>query len=203
MKAFRIGILSFCLLLLACITARSQDWAFELWHEGKLVLEAGDTLRGQIKYDLQQDLLQYKNSQSIAEAFTARKVIYFEIFDNTVKRYRLFYSLPYAALSTYKAPIFFELLQEGKMTLLCREALEYKTVSSPYMVGSYTRLVLVNRYYTLEVNGDIVELNGKKSDLLDKMGSKSEEVEKFVKKNRLRYDEKYDIARIVEYYNSL
>lgn len=203
MKAFRIGILSFCLLLLACITARSQDWAFELWHEGKLVLEAGDTLRGQIKYDLQQDLLQYKNSQSIAEAFTARKVIYFEIFDNTVKRYRQFYSLPYAALSTYKAPIFFELLQEGKMTLLCREALEYKTVSSPYMVGSYTRLVLVNRYYTLEVNGDIVELNGKKSDLLDKMGSKSEAVEKFVKKNRLRYDEKYDIARIVEYYNSL
>ena len=203
MKVFHVGILLFFTSLLSVTAARSQDWAFELWHEGKIVLETSDTLRGQIKYDLQQDLIQYKNSQSIAEAFTARKVIYFEIFDNTVKRYRQFYSLPYAALTTYKAPIFFELLQEGKMTILCREALEYKAVSSPYMVGSYTRLVLVNRYYFLEENGDIIELDGKKSDLLNKMGKKGEEVEKFVKKNRLRYDEKYDIARIVEYYNSL
>jgi hypothetical protein len=188
---------------MAFTAASSQEWAFELWHEGKLVMEAGDTLRGQIKYDLQQDLLQYKNSQSIAEAFTARKVIYFEIFDNTVKRYRQFYSLPYAALTNYKAPVFFELLQEGKLTILCREALEYKTVSSPYMVGSYTRLVLVNHFYVLEENGDIVELDGKKSDLLERMGRKSKEVEDFVKKNRLRYDEKYDIARMVQYYNAL
>lgn len=191
------------LTLFALEEARSQDWAFELWHDGKLVLEAGDTLRGQIKYDLQQDLIQYKTGSSVAEAFTSRKVVYFEIFDNTVRKYRQFFSLPYAALTSYKAPIFFELLKEGKITILCREALEYKTVSSPYMVGSYTRLVLVNRYYFLNEKGDITEFGGKKSELLEMMGKKSDEVEKFVKLNRLKYDEKYDLARIIEYYNSL
>lgn len=193
----------FLTLTLFAFKANSQDWAFELWHDGKLVLEAGDTLRGQIKYDLQQDLIQYKKGESVAEAFTARKVVYFEIFDNTVRRYRQFFSLPYAALTSYKAPVFFELLQEGKITILCREALEYKTVSSPYMVGSYTRLVLVNRYYFLNERGDITEFGGKKSELLDMMGKKSDEVEKFVRLNRLKYDEKYDLARIIEYYNSL
>lgn len=202
MKVIRIVIL-LVLSLFALEEAKSQDWAFELWHDGKLVLETGDTLRGQIKYDLQQDLLQYKTGQSVAEAFTARKVVYFEIFDNTVRRYRQFFSLPYAALTSYKAPVFFELLQEGKITILCREALEYKTVSSPYMVGSYTRLVLVNRYYFLNERGDITEFGGKKSELLEMMGKKSDEVEKFVKLNRLKYDEKYDLARIIEYYNSL
>lgn len=202
MKVIR-NILFLTLTIFAGTETRSQDWAFELWHDGKLVLEAGDTLRGQIKYDLQQDLIQYKTGQSVAEAFTARKVVYFEIFDNTVRKYRQFFSLPYAALTSYKAPVFFELLQEGKITILCREALEYRNVSSPYMIGSYTRLVLVNRYYFLNEKGNISEFGGKKSELLEMMGKKSEDVEKFVKLNRLKYDEKYDLARIVEYYNSL
>lgn len=181
----------------------AQDWAFELWHEGKVVLESGDTLRGQVKYDLQQDLIQYKAGQSVAEALTARKVIYFEIFDNTVRKYRQFFSLPYSTTTNYKAPVFFELLRDGKITLLCRELLEYKTFSSPYMVGSYTRLVLTNKYFFLKENGDITEFDGKKATLLAMMGKRGDDVEKFVKMNRLKYDEKYDLARIIEYYNTL
>ena len=35
------------------------------------------------------------------------------------------------------------------------------------------------------------------------MNKKSEEVEKYIKANKLRYDDKYDFAKIVAYYNSL
>jgi hypothetical protein len=35
------------------------------------------------------------------------------------------------------------------------------------------------------------------------MQRRREEVEKFIKANKLNLDEKYDFARIVEYYNSL
>jgi len=181
----------------------AQDWAFELWHEGKIVLESGDTLKGQVKYDLQQDLVQFNIPNKTAEAYSARKVLSFEIFDNTVRKYRLFFSLPYATNTDYKAPVFFELLEEGKITLLGREALEYRTYSNPYFVGSYTRLVLVNKYFFLKENGNIEEFVGKKSDLLAAMGKKADDVEKFMKTNRLRFDEKYDLVRIVDYYNSL
>lgn len=182
--------------------SQAQTWAFELWHEGKIVLLTGDTLRGLVKYDLQQDIVQYDVPHDRTEAFSARKVLSYEIFDATVKRYRRFYALPYSASGSYKIPVFFELLEEGKMTLLAREALEYRTYSSPYFIGSYTRLVLIHKFFFLEEDGDIVEFIGTRNDLIDKMGTRGDAVEKFIKQNKLRMEDKYDFARIIAYYNS-
>lgn len=191
------------LFWLISFSSQAQQFAFELWHEGKVVLETSDTLKGLVKYDMQSDLLQVKLKNQL-ESFTARKVLFFEIFDSTVKRYRQFYSLPYSANNTYKTPIFFELLSEGKLTLLTREKLEYRTVSSSYnYYGTYTRLVLVNQFFLLKPNGNIEEFMGKKSDWLSAMESKGAEVKEFAKQNRLDFENKYELTRLVEYYNSL
>ncbi len=193
------------LFSLISISASAQQFAFELWHEGKLILDSGDTLRGKIKYDLQSDLIQYQTNeqQPKLESYTARKVLFFEIFDGTVKRYRIFYSLPYSTSGQYKAPVFFELMEEGKLTVLCREALEYRTSSSFYYYGSYTRLILVNKYFLLKENGNIEEYRGKKNDWYELMRGKEDEVQKYVKANRLDLDEKYELTQAVNYYNSL
>lgn len=193
------------LFSLISISASAQQFAFELWHEGKLILDSGDTLRGKIKYDLQSDLIQYQTNeqQPKLESYTARKVLFFEIFDGTVKRYRIFYSLPYSTSGQYKAPVFFELMEEGKLTVLCREALEYRTSSSFYYYGSYTRLILVNKYFLLKENGNIEEYRGKKNDWYELMRGKEDEVQKYVKANRLDLDEKYELSQAVNYYNSL
>ena len=181
---------------------QAQHWPFELWHEGKVVLLAGDTLNGLIKYDMQQDLVQYTLHDQTAEVYTARKILFFEIFDESIHKYRRFYALPYTTKSTgYRAPVFFELLEEGKMTLLAREFLEYKSYNSPYFGG--TRLVLDHKYFFLKENGSIEEFMGNKNDFLNLMGKKSESVEKFMKTNHLRFDDKQDLTRIVAYYNSL
>lgn len=185
------------------VHSAAQEWPSDLWHEGKIVLLEGDTLRGLIKYDLQQDLIQYNLSDKRTEAFSARKILYFEIFDNSVRRYRHFFALPYTTATSYRAPVFFELLEEGKLTLLAREALEYRTYNSPYYIGSYSRQVLVNKYFFLDEDGNISEFTGNKSDLLNLMGKKSDEVDKFIKANKLKYEDKYDFARIVAYYNSI
>ena len=190
-------------LVLLTATAYSQRFPSDFWHEGKMVLEDGDTLRGNIKYDLQNDLLQLEANNRL-ESFTARKVLFFEIFDKTIKRYRQFYSLPYTTSGQYKAPVFFELLSEGKITLLCREALEYRNYpSSFYYYGSTTRLVLVNKFFLLKDSGTIEPFIGKRSDLIYLMGNKGEPVEKYMKTNRLNVDDKYEFAQIVSYYNSL
>ncbi len=183
--------------------AQAQQYPFEFWHEGKIVLETGDTLKGQVKYDLQSDLLQFESNKRF-ESYTARKVLFFEIFDGTVKNYRQFYSLPYSTAGEYKAPVFFELLAEGKLTLLSRERLEFRTYNSGfYYYNTYTRMVLVNKYFLLRENGQIEEYLGKKSDWLELMGNKAEDVEKYAKANRLNFDNKSELARIVSYYNSL
>ena len=191
------------LVFFLVLEVRAQQFPSDIWHDGKIVLLEGDTLRGSIKYDLQQDLVQYREPNQQTTALSARKVLFFEIFDTSVRTYRQFFALPFSTVSTYRAPVFFELLEEGKMTLLSRESIEYRTYNSPYYMGSYSRLVLVYKYFFLEENGNISEFTGNKNDLLDLMNKKSEEVEKYIKANKLRYDDKYDFAKIIAYYNSL
>lgn len=198
-----IKVLTIALLLLLSGWVNAQQWPSELWHEGKIVLVEGDTLKGMVKYDLQQDLIQYNLNDTRTEAFSARKVLFFEIFDTSVRRYRQFFALPYTTANSYRAPVFFELLEEGKLTLLSREAIEYRTYSSSFYVSSYSRQVLVYKYFFLDENGNITEFTGNKSDLLSLMGKKSDDVEKYIRTNRLKYDDKYDFARIVAYYNSI
>lgn len=191
------------LFVLAFHLAQAQHWPFELWHEGKIALASGDTLKGLVKYDLTQDLVQYTFRDQKAEVFTARKVLFFEIFEEAIHKYRRFYALPFTTPNGYRSTIFFELLEEGKMTLLAREFLQYKSYSSPYFVGSYSRLVLDYKYFFLKEDATIEEFVGNKNDLLDLMGNKAEEVEKYIKANRLKVDDKQDLTRIVDYYNSL
>lgn len=185
-------------------TASAQrHWPSELWHDGKIVLVDGDTLKGLIKYDFRQNLVQYVVNNRQAEIYTARKVLFFEIFDETVHKYRRFFVLPYGNASNYKSPMFFELLEEGNITLLSRELLEYQTVTNAFYGPSYTRLVQTDFYYLLKADGTIEDFRGNRNDLLALMGNKGKMVEKYIRANRLDFDDKYDVARIVAYYNSL
>ena len=189
------------LVLFVAAAARGQQFPFEYWHDGKIVLETGDTLKGSIKYDLQNDLVQF-SANGKHESFSARKMTYFEIFDQTAKRFRNFYSIPYNTSGAYKAPVIFELLAEGKMTLLCRESLEYRSYSNTYY-GMSSRLVLVYNFFLLKEDGSIEPFIGKRNDLVRLMGPHGEQVEKYIKANKLDLADRNEFVQIVTYYNSL
>lgn len=191
------------LFLIGTLSASAQQWAFELWHDGTIVLESGDTLKGQVKYDLRQDVIQFTDKKGTVEAYTARKVLFCEIFDKTVEQYRQFYALPYYATSGYRTPVFFELIAEGKLTVLCRENLENQTMSSPYYYGgSYSRVILVYKYFMLKENGDIVDFSTRKSDFMMLMGKYADNVNDYMKDNKLKLDNKQDLPKIIAYYNA-
>lgn len=191
------------MLFLSGFAFAQRDWPSELWHDGKVVLSSGDTLKGNIKYDFQQDIVQYVSRNRKPEIYSAKKVVFFEIFDETVHKYRRFFVLPYSNESNYKSPKFFELLEEGKMTLLSRELFEYKVYNTAFSGGSYSRLVQTFYYYFLKEDGTLEDFKGKKNDLLALMGNKEKHVEQYIRTNNLDFDDKYDVAKIVAYYNSL
>lgn len=198
------SVFLFAVLLLAIpFSADAQKWAFELWHEGKIVTIEGDTLKGNVKYDLRQDFVQLSRDNQTFEALSARKVLFFEIYDRTVGKYRRFFALPYSFEGTYEAPYFFELLEEGKLTLLAREQLEYRNTPVGYYGASYSRLVMIHNFFILNEKGEITLFRGRKQDLMQLMGKYADPVDKYIRKNRLSYEEKYDFARIIAYYNSL
>lgn len=191
-------------LFLVSMTGYAQ-FPSELWHEGKIVLVNSDTIKGNIKYDFDQDIIQITNKQG-TEAYTAKKVLYFDFLDETSHQHRQFYALPFFKTTEYKTPIFFEVLFEGKMTLLAREFVTMKNVSygAPGISGStYSREVLSYKYYFLNNQGGIVRFQNNKRHLYQVLKKKENEIKQYTKRNRLRYDNKSDMILLMEYYNML
>ncbi|MEM6736079.1 MAG: hypothetical protein AAGC64_00620 [Bacteroidota bacterium] len=198
------------LYLLACficlsITGLSQRFSSEVFHEGFVVTSDKDTLKGDLKYDLEANVLTLVTTGK-TKSFSSHKVFYFEIFDKILNNYRQFYSIPYHVNFDYKIPVFFEVVYEGKLSLLRREQTVVQTVntSSAYWGGGNIRQnVIQYSYYFLDEKGKITFFTGRKKDLLQFMSKKQIEIKQFIKQNRLDTDESADLVRITAFYNSI
>jgi hypothetical protein len=200
------GIIVFLALFFTFSDGFGQEFPSELLHEGELVLLSGDTLKGQIKYNLENDLIQIVINETV-QTYSARKILYFSIYDKTVDMYRNFYSIPFEVQPNYKIPILFEVLYEGKLSLLAREAIVTETVPQySYMYRSsvnMTRTKLDYEYYFLDEGGRFTKYNNKKFELYEAMKRKEPQIKQYIKKNKLKVDSRRDLVRIVAYYNAL
>ena len=98
------------------------------------------------------------------------------------------------------------MLYEGPLTLLAREYTVEETIPQYGYYHRYnyaTRTRLAFDYFFLNHNGDISKYAAKKNDLFEVMKKKEDEIKKYMKKNRLKYDKREDLVRIVAYYNAL
>ncbi|MDN5211134.1 hypothetical protein QQ020_03705 [Fulvivirgaceae bacterium BMA12] len=184
---------------------QAQSFPSDIWHEGKLITIDEDTVRGKIKYDLDNDLIQIESQKSIY-TYGSRKILYFEIFDEYFEDYRYFYAIPYETSNNYKVPILFEVLYEGQLTLLCREYISTETIpqfNSYSGRNLYSTFKLSYNYYFISKDGNITQYYLKKKDLLTIMKKRSTEVKQFMKNNNLKFDKRGDLVRITAYYNSL
>lgn len=185
--------------------ATAQNFSSQLWHDGWLVTTELDTLRGAVMYDMMIDAVKLSQGD-VVKTFSARKLLFFTIFDQSLQSFRQFYSLPFSVSQGYKAPMVFEVLYEGPLTLLIREMIVEETVPAmyAYQLGpSGTRQRITYTYYFLDKNGNISEYTGKKQDLMVLMGKQAPKVKQFMKENKLRADRMRDLVRVTAFYNSL
>ena len=213
----RVGILCifFVFLFIFELTAQRIEYSSRVWHNGTIVLDSDDTLRGAVKYDLDNNILQVargQNAESISDirTYSARKVFYYSFTDGVTGNFREFYSIPYFVRANYKTPIFFEVLHEGGLTLLGREKIVVEQIpqnSFNNFGGVSTRYITRERlgydYFFLHSNGKIDRYTEKKKDLLYILSRRDNEIEDYIKINRLEYDERDDLVKIVEYYNTI
>lgn len=170
-----------------------------------MVTSDRDTIKGQIKYEMEANVVSMVIDGKI-KTFSSHKVFYFEINDAVLTTFRQFYSIPHKVNFSYKIPVFFELLYEGPLSLLAREALVQQThnAGSPYWGSStYQRTVVQYSFFFLDTKGEITRFSGRKRDLLEIMIKKQSEVKKFIKENKLSTDSVRDLIRIVAFYNSI
>lgn len=200
------GVILFLVFITLSLNVCSQEFPSELLHEGKVILINGDTLEGKIKYDLENDLIQIVVNNTI-QTFSARKIAYFSIYDASVEMYRTFYSIPYEIQPNYEIPLLFEVLYEGKLSLLAREVIVTETVpqySYAYRSSvNMTRTKLAYEFYFLDQKGNFVKYNMKKPELYELMSRKEPQIKSYIKKNKLKTDSRRDLVRITAYYNAL
>ncbi len=199
------SLLAIVLVASLATLSHGQQFPSEFWHAGKVVLVSGDTLQGEVKYDLENDIVRIQTATRLF-AYSSRKLFFFEIFDVTVDNYRQFYVLDYNVRPGYKAPYIFEVVFEGKLTLLARESIVQQTSqynSYYWSGGTYNRQALNYDFYFLDGKGNITFYNKKKKELIDMFGRKGPQVRQFIKKNNLKTDKKRDLARIMAYYNAI
>lgn len=192
------------LFLFAVITGHAQEFSSEAWHKGQVVLINGDTLVGELKYNMEAQTVQYASSGNQILAFSPRKLLAFEIYDGVMETYRVFYVLPYRAVNDYEAPYIFELVYEGQqLSLLRTERIETVIRNAPYMYATYTYEEMQYTYYFIDKQANIREFNGKKNDLLRIMRDRSPEVRGFLRDQNLKLDRADHLVKISSYYNSL
>ena len=193
----------------------SQQFPSDLWHSGLLVTNNGDTIKGNLKYDFENQLIQLKNGETL-KAFNVNNLFFFEIYDETIKDYRQFYSLMYEVGFEYSIPVLFEMLIQGKLSLLLRERIVAESSQSSYFPSYYAYGMMptfssnygyVNKvkydYFFLDDDGKIIRFKGKKKELYDLMSDKYDDIKEYVSKNRINLKKMSDLARIVNYYNKI
>lgn len=193
------------MILWAALSAKGQQFSSEVFHKGYLVTSEKDSVKGKLKYDLETNNVTLISTGK-TYSFSSQKVFYFEIFDEILKNYRQFYSIPHKVNYNYTIPVFFEVVYEGKVSLLRRERIVSRTVnaSSAYWGGgNVLRNVVDYTYYFLDDKGNISFFSGKKRDLFQYMADKQVDVKQFIKKNKLNTDRVGDLVRITAFYNSI
>ena len=194
------------LIFLATISYEviAQQFSMDAIHQGRVIFVEGDTAIGKIKYDFPKDVihLYYGNSKEPL-IFSAQRILHFEIVDHLTNAYRQFYALPFDLKgNNYEVPVIFEVIASGPMTLLSREKIEY-TSRSLGANRMYNVLQTVYSYYFLNEKGQIIPFYGKKNEIESIMQPYYSEIKKFIKANRLRFENRSDLSKIVSHYNKL
>lgn len=197
------------LLVFWVIQIQAQYNTEAYWHKGKVLLDDETEFEGDINFKLSENLLRIKTNTGELLTLTSRKVIHFSFLDKKLGYKREFYTFPFALVSSYQTPVFFELLiQRQHTSLLVREGFQTRTFidNNPYSWNygrTITQNYMKNNFYFLKNTGQIKAFDGSKKGLLTLLSDKSHKIEQYLQENRVNFDSKEDMARVINFYNTL
>ena len=202
-------------ILLVPLNIIAQQFPSDMWHPGQLVTKDSDTIKGNLKYDFDNQSIQLDDGKTL-KAYNVNNLYFFEIFDETINDYRQFYSLLYEISYNYKVPILFEMVIEGELSLLLREKIVAESVSNNYFPSYYSYSMIpryqnnysyINKikydYFFLNTKGKIYKFSGKKRELFQIMDKKSKEIKEYFNDKKINLKKMVDIVKVTNYYNKI
>lgn len=196
----------------------AQEFPGEVFHKGEIMLNDGSIREGQLKYDLEADVVFFvENDVKGISTFNANQFKSFRLASYQSKPPRFFYTLPFRNTSGYRRPKIFEALHEDKVSLIGREYIIVKSrpVSNGFFRRSiydpfydplgnfYTSRYLAYNLYLVDQEGGIQLLGKTRNDVIHTFQDHHHELRKYIKKEKLRMDDIEDLTNLVKYYNQL
>lgn len=204
--------------LLACIALQAQEFPSQKFHRGQVTLTDGSVLSGQIKYDLNSEVILLKqNDKNGISTLNASQFQSFVISAGPNAGVRTFYSIPVLNETGYRRPRIFELIAQGKVSLIAREfiatrsrsanqSIYRRSIYDPYYspaTSLMTYQFLAYELWLIDENAELTELGNSRSDVIKAFDSHHSELRKYIKKEKLKVEKLLDLKRLVDYYNSL
>lgn len=207
-KLFYIFIISFISQLIPN-SIFAQNFSKEYWHKGEVYLFTEESVKGSIRYDLDQNNITIRTSDNTLRSYNASQVEQFWIQDELQKRVRYFYALPQIVKNDYRVLYFFELLTEGKITLLCRENFVVKQAGyySPYMWGGWVNggsyVVQEDDYFLLNDRGNVVDVEESREAIMELFGTKKDVMEFYLLDHNNKLRNREDLLKMIRYFNEV
>lgn len=198
---------SFFILILICLSysVSATDIPKKDWDDGKIHLNGGKMLEGEIQPNLDQNVVLLK-SDGVVKAFSVYNVNLFKILDAERGMIRSFYSMPYEQQNGQQRLMFFELVFEDGFALFSRESSVAKKHAKlkkvPYVQeGDKDRsMVKISSYFLLTADGNFQKIKTDMGDIVDTLSlnkQEKKEMRQFILHNDLNLKDRSDFIRVI------
>ncbi|MDQ4140581.1 MAG: hypothetical protein M3142_08640 [Bacteroidota bacterium] len=194
------------------------------WAEGKIVLTTGETLSGTLGYFYNKEIIQVKGTDGFTRTFSPVNVAYFQGFNEqkqVLQTFKPFHWSPNPDVPAFKTPAFFEVVTEGKYTLVKRSAFVIRNLDpvpmytslgryyEPYPTqetlrsGKNYQIARLHSYYLLTPENQIISLRNPKKDLEELYEDKAGSMKAYIRSKKLSYKNPVALTHVVQYFNHL
>ncbi|PSR53779.1 hypothetical protein AHMF7605_09720 [Adhaeribacter arboris] len=205
-------------------TTLAQNLNKHEWAKGKIVLTTGETLFGPLSYYYNKEIIQVKGTDGFIRTFSPVNVAYFQGFNEQKQIFQTFKPFLYSPnpdVPAFQTPTFFEVVTEGKYTLVKRTAFVIRNLDpiprytslgryyEPYSstetarAGNNYQIAQLHSYYLLTPQNQIISLRHPKKDLEDLYEDKAAPMKAYIRGKKLSYKNPVALTHVVQYFNHL
>lgn len=183
---------------------QGSAYLYDNWMKGSVTNGKNVTYEGvYLKYDQVADELTFKSESGEAKIFT-QPITEFTInvgTDDAVLATRVFRK-GFVPVDGASPNTFYEVLADGQTQLLKRTS---KSIFEELPYGSSTKVkkFQAELHYYLSKDAKLTKIRNDKKALLKALSNKETELETYIKNNKLDLKKDADLAKVVDYYNSI
>lgn len=152
-----------------------------------------------LRYNIYNDEIEFQTSDNKILALSTPEIVEKVVFGKYTMEY-----IPFEAGNKVKRG-FFKLLLEGKVSLYARPEIHFEGPKPPaaYQEAQPAKFHPKDDRYYIRTGQEVAQSVGNKKELIGLFPDHKNEIEAFIKKNKINIKKPEELKSLVEYYNSL